>query len=105
MWGPNGRELFFLSREQLIMVSGYTVNAGGLAFGKPRVWSRKVLPRPAWANLFGFATPMFDVAPDGRRIAAVIAPNGVSDQKPVTHVTLLVNFFDYLRQRVPAGGK
>jgi hypothetical protein len=39
--------------------------------------------------------------PDGKHIVAAVAV----DQKPPTHVVLLVNFFDELRRRAPSGGK
>jgi Tol biopolymer transport system component len=105
VWERNGRELFFLSSERLIMVAGYTENAGAFMAGKPRVWSRKVLYRGAWTTLLAFPTSMFDVAPDGKRIAVTLSPADMGEQRPVTHFTLLLNFFDELRRRAPAGGK
>jgi hypothetical protein len=43
----------------------------------------------------------YDAAPDGKRFAMVLYPDGTADEKPITHVTLLLNFFDELRRRVP----
>jgi hypothetical protein len=38
--------------------------------------------------------------PDGKRFA-VFEPEG--EQKPETHVNVLLNFFDEVRRRAPAG--
>jgi len=104
VWECNGRELFFLSSERLITVADYSVSSGTLTAGKPHVWSRRVmLGRGTWTSLTGFPTSMFDVAPGGKRIAVTTSVADVGEQKPVTHVTLLMNFLDYLRQRVPLG--
>ena len=44
---------------------------------------------------------LFGVAPDGRRVA-VLAPVVSADASTQQHeVVLLLNFFDYLRRRVP----
>jgi hypothetical protein len=32
-----------------------------------------------------------------------VYPDGTPDEKPITHVTFLLNFFDELRRRVPVG--
>jgi hypothetical protein len=64
---------------------------------KPRMWSDRRL-----ANFLSGAG-VYGVAPDGKRIAAIIPaqdPKGAQH-----HVIFLLNFFDYLRQRVPTGGK
>jgi hypothetical protein len=50
---------------------------------------------------------VIDLAPDGKSFAVVLYPDGTADQaaKPITSVTVLLNFFDELRRLVPAGGK
>ena len=40
----------------------------------------------------------YDLTPDGKRLAAILA----SDEAQ-THLTVLFNFFDELRRRVPVG--
>ena len=49
--------------------------------------------------------PTFELAPDGKRFAVVLYQDGTAEQKPVTQVTVLLNFFDELRRKVPAAGK
>ncbi len=64
---------------------------------KPRVWSEK---RIADTGLNGIN---YDVAPDGKRIAALMPVEAPETQKAQNHVIFLENFFDELRRRVPAG--
>jgi hypothetical protein len=43
-----------------------------------------------------------DLAPDDKRLAAFVADDASGD-KPPTHLTFLINFFDQLRRRAPTG--
>jgi hypothetical protein len=45
-----------------------------------------------------------DLSPDDKRFAVAPYPDGAAGSKPFAHVTVLLNFFDELRRRVPAGG-
>jgi hypothetical protein len=45
------------------------------------------------------------VAPDGKRVVALMPAEGTEAQKTQSHVIFLLNFVDYLRQRVPVEGK
>jgi len=49
--------------------------------------------------------PSYDVALEGKRFAAVLYADGTAEQKPITNLPFLQNFFDELRRRVPAQGK
>ncbi len=69
------------------------IGSDSLALGKLRVWSESRL------RIIG-ALPLYDLAPDGKHLAAILA----SGDAP-THLTVLLNFFDELRRRVPVGGK
>jgi len=73
---------------------GYTARGDSIAPGKPQVWSETRL-----LSLGPY--PPYDLAPDGKRFAAVLYPDGTAERKPTTSVALLVNFFDELRRRVP----
>jgi hypothetical protein len=73
------------------------VNGDSFLPGKPQVWSeQRVVEAPV---------PMYDLAPDGKRFAGVLYADGTTGQKPFTHLTVLLNFFDELKRRVPAGEK
>jgi serine/threonine-protein kinase len=97
VWSRNGRELFFRTEDGRMMVANYTVKGDLFVADKPQVWSEKRL-----ANV-GF-TPNYDVAPDGKRIVALM-PAETPGEQAQNHVIFLENFFDELRRRVPAGGK
>jgi Tol biopolymer transport system component/predicted Ser/Thr protein kinase len=100
IWSRNGRELFYLGPDQRIMVAGYTANGDSFAVGKPQVWS----PKSLVIVLLGHP---YDLAPDGKRFAVLLYPGGTAEQqqKPIDSVTVLLNFFDELKRRVPTGGK
>lgn len=52
---------------------------------------------------FGSATSStYDLAPDGKRLAAILADDA-NGEKPMTRLTCLLNFFDELRRKVPPG--
>ncbi len=92
VWSHNGRELFFGTEDNQIMVAAYTVKGDSFVADKPRVWSEKRLASvgPA-AN--------YDLAPDGKRVAALMPAETPEGQKAQSHVIFLENFFDELRRR------
>jgi len=42
-----------------------------------------------------------DLAPDGKRFAVLTLPETVPGEKGSVHVTMLLNFFDELKRRIP----
>jgi hypothetical protein len=96
LWSRDGRELLFQTLDQRVMAVGYNIKGDSFAAGKPRVWSESRL----W-NAGGM--PVYDLAPDGKRLAAILASDQTGGEP--THLTFLLNFFDELRRRAPAGGK
>ncbi len=92
-WSKNGHELFFRGSDGSLMVAGYTAGGASLTPGKPQAWPDLTLPISGLPN--------FHVAPDGKH-AAVLLPEGGDKQKPITHLTLLENFFDELQRKAPA---
>ncbi len=95
IWSRKTDELFFLA-DGRIMVAGYTATGGPFVSAKPRVWSEKPMLDLVSPPIF-----TYDASPDGKRFAVVLYPDGTTDEKPTTHVTFLLNFFDELRRRVP----
>ena len=81
------------------MAVGYTAShtTGGDSFaaGKPRVWTETRL-----RNTGVFSN--YDLAPDGKRLAAFVAGDA-KGEKPLTQLTFLLNFSDELRRKVPTG--
>jgi Tol biopolymer transport system component/predicted Ser/Thr protein kinase len=95
MWSNNGRELFYETPDNRIMVVEYTVSGESFVPGKPRLWSDKQIFYPGVLNLA--------LHPDGKRFAVFPMPEAAGGEKGPVHATFLLNFFDELRWRVPAG--
>jgi serine/threonine-protein kinase len=94
IWSNNGRELFYETADYHIMVVDYTVNGDSFVPGKPRLWSEKQIFYPGSWNLA--------LAPDGKRFAVFPMPEAAGPEKGSVHVTMLLNFFDELRRKIPA---
>jgi len=90
-----GRELFFRGDDNRIMVATYAAKADSLVPDKPRVWSDKRLADLALAG-------NYDLAPDGKSIAALMPAETPEGQQAQNHVIFLLNFADELRRKVPA---
>jgi serine/threonine-protein kinase len=94
IFSPNGRELFFRNLTNQVMVAAYTVKGADFVAEKPRMWSAKQM-----ANIGGQSN--YDLAPDGKRIVALMPVESPETEKARSHVTFLFNFFDELRRKVP----
>jgi serine/threonine protein kinase/Tol biopolymer transport system component len=98
VWSRNGRELFFRTEDNQIMVASYTVRGDSFVADKPRVWSEKRI-----ATISPFAN--YDLAPDGKRIVALMPAGTPGGQKAQSHVIFLENFFDEVRRRTATQAK
>jgi serine/threonine-protein kinase len=96
IWSRDGPELFYETPDNRIMAASYTRKADSFAADRPRLWSNTQIREPAgiW-NL--------DLEPDGKRFAVFPRSDATGGQKGSVHVTVLLNFFDELRRRVPPG--
>jgi serine/threonine-protein kinase len=94
-WARGGRELFFAGLDRRIMSSGYSAKGDSFAPGKPKVWSE--------IRFLFLSSSSYDLFPDGKRVAAILDDSASSEQKPITHLTFLLNFFDELQRRAPVG--
>jgi Tol biopolymer transport system component len=96
LWSPvalgAGRELFYQGPSGIMAVS-YTAKGATFVYDKARLWSGH--------RLFSGVREVYDLAPDGKRFAVLEPPEG--EEKPQTHATVLLNFFDEVRRRAPAG--
>jgi serine/threonine-protein kinase len=95
IWSNTGRELFYETPDNRIMVVDYTVSGDSFVPGKPRLWSDRQIYYPGNSNL--------DLAPDGKRFVVFTMPESAGGQIGSVHVTMLENFFDEVRRRIPAG--
>jgi serine/threonine protein kinase/Tol biopolymer transport system component len=96
VWSNNGKDLFYLSTfNNHLMRVPYTVGSAGFVAGTPKIWSP--VPLLLTATYWNF-----DLMPDGKHIITFPAPSRQeSVRKNSVHVTLLLNFFDELKRRVP----
>ena len=97
MWSRNGHELFFETLDNQIMVGGVHGEGrflrGRQTAGVVREADRGHRQHPK--NV--------DLAPDGKRIVALMPVETPEAQKAQNHVIFLENFFDELRRKVPVG--
>ncbi len=97
VWSRNRRELFYVNSENRVMVARYTADAHSFVPEKPRQWSPAPLFRPTNNALWNL-----DIAPDGRRFVVLAPPESRSEEPATVHATILLNFFDELRRRLPS---
>ena len=94
VWSRNGRELFFQSLDNRIMVADWEPTNESFVHGKPNLWSDQ--------QLYDLGLNLnYDLAPDGKRFAIFPELKAPLEEKGDVRVTFLLNFFDYLPQRVP----
>jgi Tol biopolymer transport system component len=97
VWSRNRRELFYVNSDNRIMVVRYTANDHSFVPEKPRQWSPAPIFRPTNNALWNL-----DIAPDGQRFVVLVPPESRSEPPATVHATILLNFFDELRRRLPA---
>jgi hypothetical protein len=98
VWSRNGRELFYLDRySKRLMVASYKIAGDSFVPGEATAWTER--PIADLGELYAY-----DVAPDGKRVAAVLYPDGTSQQKPANSLTFLANFFDELKRKGGSSG-
>jgi len=94
-WSRNGKELFYRSSDK-IMIATYSAAGDSFRADKPQLWS------PGQFTGLGGGVGNFDLHPDGKRFAVLKAP-GTEATAAVNKVNLVLNWFDELKRRVPAG--
>ena len=92
-WAKNGHELFYEGADNRIMVVDYTIDGDSFVPAKARVWSERQVFNPGLLNL--------DLAPDGKRFAVLYSPEMAGTAKGSVHVTMMLNFFDEVKRRIP----
>jgi serine/threonine-protein kinase len=93
IWSRDGRELYFRRSDQMLAVA-FTA-APALAIGAPRLlFEGRYLPTDT-------GSPAYDVARDGRFLMV----QAVEAEQPATSINVVLNWFDDLKRRVPAGKK
>jgi serine/threonine-protein kinase len=94
-WSRTSKELFYRTADSKIMVAPYSVSGESFAPGRPELWS----PGQFTERL---GSVNFDLHPDGKRFVVLKIPP--QEEGPTaSKFTFVLNFFDELRRRVPAG--
>jgi serine/threonine protein kinase/Tol biopolymer transport system component len=90
-WSANGRELFYHTLDNRLMVADYTSSGDSFTAAGPRLWS------PGQFTARG-PNRNFDVHPDGQRVVVMKVPD--ADIPTITKVSFIFNFFEELRRKV-----
>jgi Tol biopolymer transport system component len=92
-WSPNGRELFYRTDDQRVMLATYIVRSGSFFIQSLRQW---------WPGRLADTGVLsnFDLSADGQRIVALLPASGPDQQPSQNHVTFMFNFFDEVQRRV-----
>jgi Tol biopolymer transport system component len=93
-WSPNEHELFYRANDNHLMVASYAVKGESIIVDKPRMWS------PIRIANTGLSGRPYSVAPDGKRVAALMQEKPEAQQAQ-NHLMFVENFFDELVRRVP----
>jgi serine/threonine protein kinase/Tol biopolymer transport system component len=95
VWNPNGRELFYRTDNKMMAVEITTQPS--FSVGKPRMlFEGRYRPTPV-------TSPNYDVSPDGQRFL-MLKPTEQAQAAP-TQINVVLNWFEELKRRVPAGTK
>jgi eukaryotic-like serine/threonine-protein kinase len=94
VWNPHGGELFFRNGSKIMAVDVDTTS--GFSAGKPRMlFEGPYLPTPG-------SLQFYDVSPDGRRFL-MLKPS--EQTTSLVQIVVVQNWFEELKQKVPAGKK
>jgi hypothetical protein len=102
VWSKARHQLFDLTPEGRIMLVDYNVEGESFRALKPRLWSdRRIGGLGAPGASFNTGLRPFDLMPDGNRIITWEMGAQANEPKVNLHVTMLLNWFDELRRRLP----
>ena len=94
VWNPNGRELFFRRDGKMMAVEIATQS--GFVAGKPHVlFEGPYEPSPG-------SNANYDVSRDGQRFLML---KQIEQEQSATQINVVLNWFEELKRRVPAGKK
>jgi hypothetical protein len=85
--------LFYETLDNRMMVVDYGVDGGIFRAQKARVWSDHTIFDPGVSNV--------DIAPDGKRFVVLALPQAATGEGTALHATMLLNYFDELKRRIP----
>jgi serine/threonine-protein kinase len=107
VWSRATHQLLYTTPDGRIMVVDYAVEGDSFQASRPRPWTDKQIG-PVSGSVgsvpFGLGR-LFDLTPDGRRIIAWEPQEQPKEAKVDLHATMLLNWVDEVRRRLPAAGK
>ena len=98
VWSRNGRELFYLDRDGRVSSVSVTPGASFTATAPARILNTSYY---SGASTLGLDLRGYDVSLDGQRFLMVKESEPASG-RPVVSVTVVLNWFEELNQRLPA---
>ena len=90
-WSANGKELFYHTLDNKLMVAEYTASGDSFNAGAPRQWS------PGQFTARG-PNRNFDVHPDGKRVMVMKTPD--AEMPSISKVSFIFDFFEEIRRKV-----
>ena len=97
VWGPDGTELFYRHANQMMVAVVETEGEFSAGTPTPLFEDRFVLDNAAG----GGGNPNYDIAPDGQSFVMVSTPGGATNDTIATPITVVLNWFEELNERVP----
>jgi eukaryotic-like serine/threonine-protein kinase len=94
VWNPNGRELFYRSGNRMMAVD--VTSQPTFSAGRPRM----LFEGQYFAVQFPLTAAAYDVSADGQRFLMV---KETESSTAVTQINVVQNWFEELKERVPAG--
>ncbi len=88
LWAPDGRQIYYRQADKVMVV--LVESEPEFRPGRPRTLFERRYARPVTAGFY-------DIAPDGQRFLMLMA-----DQEPITHINVVLNWFQELKRLVPA---
>jgi serine/threonine-protein kinase len=95
-WSRNGRDLFYRTPDNRIMVVTYAASGNSFRADRPQLWS------PGQLGLRPGGVSNYDLHPDGNRFAVLKAPE-TEENTAANRVNIVLNWFEELRRLVPTG--
>jgi eukaryotic-like serine/threonine-protein kinase len=95
-WNRNGKELFYRSGDKMMALDVATQPS--FSAGKPRLLFERQYYKSDWPLI----STAYDVSADGQRFLMV---KGTEQAASVTQINVVLNWFEELKQKVPAGKK
>lgn len=97
-WVPNRPSLVYETDQQTLMEATYTMRSGSFVASKPSPWGHTEL-----GNTGVLAN--FDLAPDGRRVVALVPVRKSENDSTRNHATFIVNFENQVRRQLEPSAK